>query len=70
MTSAVASFHTYRPITHARLVADWRKALDAFDEALECEDRYFSPAELKRLELHLASDRRWLEHFAAIRSFP
>jgi hypothetical protein len=41
-----------------------------FDEALECEHRYFSPFELKQLEQHLAADRRWLHDFAAIRNFP
>jgi hypothetical protein len=60
------------PITHARLIEDWRRALDAFAVALhgEGEERYFSPSELKRLERHLAADRRWLEYFAVIRAFP
>jgi hypothetical protein len=66
----VVSSRTSRAITHARLVADWRKTLDAFDDALECEHRYFSPAELRQLTQHLAADRRWLQHFAAIRNFP
>jgi hypothetical protein len=56
--------------THAQLVRDWRCTLDAFGDALGAERRYFSPSELKRLELHLAADRRWLQHFAAIRNFP
>jgi hypothetical protein len=62
----------FRPITHARLVDDWRTTLDVFGAALgdEDEDRYFTPAELGQLERKLAADRRWLEHFAAIRSFP
>jgi len=61
-----------RSITHARLVEDWRRTLDVFGAALEDEDedRYFTPAELGQLERKLAADRRWLEHFAAIRSFP
>ena len=57
-------------ITHSQLVWDWRSTLDAFGDALGAEKRYFSPLELKRLELHLAADRRWLQHFAAIRDFP
>jgi hypothetical protein len=57
-------------ITHAQLVASWRRTLDAFGSALACEERYFPAAELRRLELHLANDRRWLERFGAIRSFP
>ena len=59
-----------RAITHAQLVHDWRCTLDAFDDALGAERRYFSPSELKQLELHLAADRRWLQQFAAIRNFP
>jgi hypothetical protein len=58
------------PITHARLVADWRRALDAVSEALEAEGRYYSPAELSDLERHVAAERRWLEHFSTIRNFP
>jgi hypothetical protein len=57
-------------ITQVELVASWRRTLDAFGRALEGEKRYLSPAELKELERHLAADRRWLERFAAIRSFP
>jgi len=71
--AVVASRRTrVRPLTHAQLVRDWRRTLDAFGDALEDEDekRYFSAAELKELELHLSADRRWLRHFAAIRSFP
>lgn len=63
----------FRPsptVTQAQLVESWRRTLDAFDCALECEQRYFSPDELKALERHLAADRRWLERFGAIRSFP
>jgi hypothetical protein len=67
---AVASSPISSPVTHARLVADWRKTLDAFGDALECDDRYLAPLELQRLGRHLAADRRWLERFAAIRSFP
>jgi len=59
-----------RAITHAQLVHDWGCTLDAFDDALGAERRYFSPSELKQLELHLAADRRWLQQFAAIRNFP
>jgi hypothetical protein len=59
-----------RTITHAQLVASWRRALDAFGEALESDDRYLTPTELKQLERELSADRRWLERFAAIRSFP
>jgi hypothetical protein len=63
----------FRPsptVTQAELVASWRRTLDAFGCALACEKRYFSPGELKELERHLAADRRWLERFSAIRSFP
>jgi hypothetical protein len=59
-----------RAITHAQLVHDWRKTLDAFGEALQHEHRYYSSSELKDIEQHLSADRRWLEHFASIRSFP
>ncbi len=59
-----------RPITHARLIRDWQRTLDAFGAALESERRYFSRLELKELERHLAADRRWLERFATIHSFP
>jgi hypothetical protein len=59
-----------RAITRAQLIRDWGETLDAFGEALDHEDRYYSPAELRELERHLAADRRWLKHFAAIRSFP
>jgi len=59
-----------RRITHAQLIRDWGRTLDAFGEALEDEERYFSASELNQLERHLASDRRWLGQFAAIRSFP
>jgi transposase-like protein len=63
---------TCNPVTQAELVRDWRRALDAFGAALadEGEERYFSPAELRELERHLAAERRWLAHFAAIRNFP
>lgn len=59
-------------ITHAQLIRDWRKTLDAFADALEDEEekRDFSPSELKQLGRHLDADRRWLRHFAALRSFP
>ena len=59
-----------RPITRALLIRDWRKTLDAFGEALDYEEHSFSPSELKQLEQRLAADRRWLQHFAAIRNFP
>lgn len=58
------------PVTHARLIADWRKTLDAFGEALASDRSYLSSYRLKELEQHLAADRRWLRDFAAIRSFP
>jgi hypothetical protein len=58
------------PVTHARLIADWRRTLDAFGEALASDRSYLSTYELKELEQHLAADRRWLRDFAAIRSFP
>jgi hypothetical protein len=58
------------PITHAQLIRDWRTTLDAFGEALGSERRYFRPVELRDLAQHLAADRRWLQHFAAIRNFP
>ena len=54
----------------ARLIASWRKTLDAFGEALSSDKRYYSAFELNVLERELAADRRWLEHFSAIRSFP
>ncbi len=53
----------------ARLIASWRRALDAFGDALSADKRYYSTVELKELERELAADRRWLEHFSAIRSF-
>jgi hypothetical protein len=59
-----------RAITHRQLVRDWRTTLDAFGVALDHEGRYYTPSELKQLERHLADDRRWLAHFAAIRDFP
>lgn len=57
------------PITHARLIRDWRRTLDSFGAALECERPYLSRSELKELERHLAADRRWLKRFATLRSF-
>jgi hypothetical protein len=57
-------------ITHAQLVASWRRALDAFGEALESDDRYLTPTELNWLKRELSADRQWLERFAALRSFP
>jgi hypothetical protein len=59
-----------RPVTHARLIADWRRALDAFGEALASDRPYLSSSEAHQLEQRLAADRRWLRDFAAIRSFP
>jgi hypothetical protein len=59
-----------RRITHAQLVASWRRALDAFGDALESDDRYLARTELQLLERELSADRRWLERFASIRSFP
>jgi hypothetical protein len=58
------------PVTHARLVTDWVRTLDAFGEALASDRSYLSSYQLKQLEQHLAADRRWLRDFAAIRSFP
>jgi hypothetical protein len=60
------------PITHAQLIRDWRRTLDAFADALDDEEekRHFSPFELKQLGRHLAEDRRWLRRFAALHSFP
>jgi hypothetical protein len=57
-------------ITHGQLVASWRRALDAFGEALESDNRYLTPTQLKQLKRELSADRQWLEQFAALRSFP
>jgi transposase-like protein len=54
-----------RAITQAQLIRDWRETLDAFGEALEHEDRYYTRPELKELERRLAADRRWLEGMTA-----
>lgn len=58
------------PVTHARLIADWRRTLDAFSEALASDRPYLPSYRLKQLEYRLAADRSWLRDFAAIRSFP
>jgi hypothetical protein len=54
------------------VIESWRRALDAFGDALadEGEERYFSAAELKQLEQRLAVDRRWLRRFALICGLP
>jgi hypothetical protein len=63
--------HRCRPASwHTRLIASWRRALDAFGDALSSDRRYYSTLELNELERDLAADRRWLEHFAGIRIFP